>query len=76
MTREEAIESLKTMDFKELKKVFFPKKTRWQKIYSALGFWSYCEYIGEQEYHTFYWNWLPHGRYYRKFDLFKYKVRK
>ena len=73
MTKEEAIKVLKTIDFK--KNSLFQKKSTWQKIYSAFGFWSYYEYVGEQKYRTFYWCSLPRFKFYRKFDLLKYKVK-
>jgi hypothetical protein len=47
------------------------KKTMWEKIYSALGFWKYYQHLNGSTYKIVYWcfpNW-------RKFDLFKMEVR-
>ena len=49
------------------------KKTIWQKIYSAFGFWSYYTYINNERYQVFYWICLPYGKFFRKFDIFKIK---
>ena len=57
------------------------KKTLWQKIYSALGFWSYYKVLIDEDGNTidkkkvFYWICLPYGKYFRKFDLFSIKVK-
>ena len=50
------------------------KKTLWQKIYSALGFWSYYEYTVHGQYRVFYWCCFPYGKFIRKFDLFRIKL--
>lgn len=50
------------------------KKTLWQKIYSALGFWSYYKITENGKYRIFYWCCFPFGKFIRKFDLLKIKV--
>ena len=50
------------------------KKTLWQKIYSAFGFWKYTEVTDKGTYKVIYWNCLPYGKFFRKFDLFKTKI--
>lgn len=50
------------------------KKTIWEKIYSALGFWSYTKITNKGAYKVIYWRCLPHGKFFRKFDLFKIKT--
>lgn len=50
------------------------KKTLWEKIYSAFGFWSYYTMINGERYRVFYWCCLPYGKFIRKFDLFKIKA--
>ena len=46
------------------------KKTMWEKIYSALGFWKYYQSLNGNTYKIVYWSFPD----YRKFDLFKIKV--
>ena len=46
------------------------KKTMWEKIYSALGFWKYYQSLSGTNYKVIYWC-FPGCR---KFDLFKIKV--
>lgn len=50
------------------------KKTVWQKIYSALGFWYYTEINHKGSYKVIYWCCFPYGKFFRKFDLFRIKV--
>ena len=50
------------------------KKTLWQKIYSALGFWTYTETTHKDRYKVIYWFCLPSGKFFRKFDLLKIKI--
>ena len=50
------------------------KKTFLQKIYSALGFWTYTEITEAGTYKIIYWCCLPYGKFFRKFDLFKVKI--
>lgn len=50
------------------------KKTVWQKIYSALGFWTYTEHLTSGSYKVVYWCCFPYGKFFRKFDLFRIKV--
>lgn len=50
------------------------KKTVWQKIYSALGFWSYNEITNKGTYKVIYWCCFPYWKFFRKFDLFRIKV--
>lgn len=52
------------------------KKTLWQNIYSALGFWSYNVITNNRIYKVIYWCCFPYGKFFRKFDLFKIKVNK
>ena len=49
------------------------KKSWWQKIYSALGFWTYSVFDGKNRYTVIYWCCFPYGKYFRKFDLIKIK---
>lgn len=51
------------------------KKTLWQRIYSALGFWTYKKITNHGTYTVVYWCCLPYGKFFRKFDLFKIRVR-
>lgn len=53
-------------------------KTIWQKFYSFFGFWTYteCVFVGNgnvQEYNVLYWTFLPFGKFYRKFDIVRWK---
>lgn len=51
-------------------------KTKWQKIYSLLGFWKYFYYDKNgDKIKVIYWCCLPFGKYFRKFDLFSFKSR-
>lgn len=50
-------------------------KSLFQKIYSALGFWKYREITDNGTYDVFYWCCLPYGKFFRKFDLFRVKLR-
>ena len=50
------------------------RKTCWQKFYSALGFWHYIEHTDKGSYKVLYWCCLPYGKFYRKFDILRYKV--
>lgn len=49
-------------------------KTLPEKIYSAFGFWKYREKTDNGTYDVFYWCFLPYGKFFRKFDLFRVKV--
>lgn len=48
-------------------------RTLWQKIYSFFGFWKYNLITEKGTYKVIYWCCFPF-KFYRKFDLFKYKV--
>lgn len=50
------------------------KKTLWQKIYSALGFWTYKIITSNGTYKVVYWCCFPYWKFFRKFDLFKIKI--
>lgn len=50
-------------------------KTLWQKIYSSLGFWTYTYIINGKKYKVIYWCCLPYGKFFRKFDIFKIRVK-
>ena len=50
-------------------------KSLFQKIYSALGFWKYREITDNGTYDVFYWCCFPYGKFFRKFDLFRVKVK-
>lgn len=56
------------------------KKTLWEKIYSALGFWKYDHITYDDHYRPirrriYYWCCFPYGKFYRKFNLFSIKVK-
>lgn len=52
------------------------EKILWEKIYSALGFWKYIEHTDKGKYMVIYWCCLPFGKFFRKFDLFRYRLSK
>ena len=55
-------------------------KTLWQKVYSFFGFWTYTivthmdDEVVEKRI-VLYWCFLPLFKFYRKFDLFTWRVK-
>lgn len=52
------------------------KKTLWEKVYSALGFWKYIDIDSNgNKRKIFYWCCFPYGIFFRKFDLFSMSIK-